>query len=215
MKSPPPERRDIPAIARLLEFCRVREVAPKTMIIRAAQIPDTLYYLLDGSVEVIIEDESGKEMILAYLNPGHFFGEMGFFQDDSVRSAWVRSRTTCRIAEMNYATFAKLAAERPQIVFEMATQLALRLARTNSKVSDLAFLDVTGRVAHALIDLSQEPDARQAPGGRLVAVTRPQLARLVGCSREMVSKVLKVMHGQGLIRDGGDGILVRDEPVSG
>ncbi len=205
----------MPAIARLLDFCRVRDVPAKAMIVRAAEIPDTLYYLLDGSVEVIIEDEGGKEMILAYLNPGHIFGEMGFFQDRSVRSAWVRARSACRIAEMNYSAFETLAAERPQIVFEMATQLAIRLARTNSKVSDLAFLDVTGRVAHALIDLSQEPDARPAPGGRLVAVTRPQLARLVGCSREMVSKVLKVMHGQGLIRDGGDGILVRDEPVSG
>src|SRR6476660_1718112 len=68
---------DIPAINRFLSYCRVRTVPSKTVLIHAGDLPDVLYYVISGSVEVMIEDEEGNEMVLAYLNKGQFFGEMG------------------------------------------------------------------------------------------------------------------------------------------
>lgn len=212
MQSPPAERLADAVLDRFLAHCRVRQVAARTMIIQAAERADRLFYLASGSVEVIIEDESGREMILAYLNPGHFFGEMAFFDDgQSTRSAWVRARTACEVAEMGYDTFTQLSRDEPELVVEMAAQLATRLYRTDMKLGDLAFLDVTGRVAHALLELAEEPDAEQVPGGLRVRVTRPQLARLVGCSREMVCRVLKTLEAEGLIHDSGEGIVIQDE----
>ena len=67
---------DVPAINRFLSYCRVRTVPSKTVMIHAGDLPDVLYYIVDGSVEVMIEDEDGNEMVLAYLNKGQFFGEM-------------------------------------------------------------------------------------------------------------------------------------------
>ena len=58
---------DIPAINRFLSYCRVRTVPSKTVLIHAGDLPDVLYYIVRGSVEVMIEDEEGNEMVLAYL----------------------------------------------------------------------------------------------------------------------------------------------------
>jgi CRP/FNR family cyclic AMP-dependent transcriptional regulator len=190
---------DVPAINRFLSYCRVRTVPSKTVMIHAGDLPDVLYYIVDGSVEVMIEDEDGNEMVLAYLNKGQFFGEMGLFYEQPTRSAWVRTRTECEIAEMTYPRFRQIASESPGLVFELATQLATRL---------LAFVDVTGRVAHAIMDLCNEPDAMTHPDGMQIKVSRQELSRLVGCSREMAGRVLKVLEEQGLVSASGKTIVV-------
>ncbi len=199
---------DIPAINRFLSYCRIRTVPSKTVVIHAGDLPDVLYYIISGSVEVMIEDEEGNEMVLAYLNRGQFFGEMGLFYEQPTRSAWVRTRNQCELAEMTYPRFRQIAAESPGLIFELATQLATRLDRTNRKLGDLAFVDVTGRVAHAIMDLCGEPDAMTHPEGMQIKVSRQELSRLVGCSREMAGRVLKVLEEQGLLRATGKTIVV-------
>jgi CRP/FNR family transcriptional regulator, cyclic AMP receptor protein len=199
---------DIPAINRFLSYCRIRTVPSKTVLIHAGDVPDVLYYVIKGSVEVLIEDEEGNEMVLAYLNKGQFFGEMGLFNDQPARSAWVRTRTACELAEMTYPRFRQIAAESPTLLFELATQLASRLDRTNRKLGDLAFVDVTGRVAHAIMDLCNEPDAMTHPEGTQIKVSRQELSRLVGCSREMAGRVLKVLEEQGLLTARGKTMVV-------
>jgi CRP/FNR family transcriptional regulator, cyclic AMP receptor protein len=199
---------EIPAMSRFLELCRVRSAPSKTVVIHAGDLPDILYYIVDGSVEVMIEDEDGNEMVLAYLNKGQFFGEMGLFYEQPTRSAWVRTRTACELAEMTYARFRQVATENPGLLFELATQLATRLERTNRKLGDLAFVDVTGRIAHAIMDLCSEPDAMTHPDGMQIKVSRQELSRLVGCSREMAGRVLKVLEEQGLLRARGKTMVV-------
>src|SRR5579871_3998880 len=199
---------DLPAINRFLSYCRIRTVPSKTVIIHAGDLPDVLYYIISGSVEVMIEDEEGNEMVLAYLNKGQFFGEMGLFHEAPTRSAWVRTRQSCELAEMTYPRFRQIGAESPGLIFELATQLATRLDRTNKKLGDLAFVDVTGRVAHAIMDLCGEPDAMTHPQGMQIKVSRQELSRLVGCSREMAGRVLKVLEEQGLLKATGKTIVV-------
>jgi CRP/FNR family transcriptional regulator, cyclic AMP receptor protein len=200
---------EIPAISKFIELCRVRSVPSKTVVIHAGDTPDALYYIVEGSVEVMIEDEDGNEMVLAYLNKGQFFGEMGLFYEQPTRSAWVRTRTACELAEMTYQRFRQVAEENPGLLFELATQLATRLERTNRKLGDLAFVDVTGRIAHAIMDLCSEPDAMTHPDGMQIKVSRQELSRLVGCSREMAGRVLKVLEEQGLLRARGKTIVVQ------
>src|SRR5687768_17654423 len=156
---------DIPAINRFLSYCRVRTVPSKTALIHAGDLPDVLYYIIRGSVVFFFKQKTAYEMVLAYLNKGQFFGEMGLFSDSQQRSAWVRTRTQCELAEMTYPRFRQVASESPGLVFELATQLATRLDRTNRKLGDLAFVDVTGRIAHAIMDLCGEPDAMTHPQG--------------------------------------------------
>jgi CRP/FNR family cyclic AMP-dependent transcriptional regulator len=86
--------------------------------------------------------------------------------------------------------------------------MATRLRDTSRKVSDLAFMDVTGRVARTLLDLCKQPDAMTHPDGMQIRITRQEIGRIVGCSREMVGRVLKTMEEQGLIYVKGKTIVV-------
>jgi CRP/FNR family cyclic AMP-dependent transcriptional regulator len=198
-----------PTLEWFVSHCHRRKYPAKSTIIYAGDKPDTLYLIIEGSVSVLIEDNDGRELVLAYLNAGDFFGEMGLFDGQDVRSAWVRAKVECEVAEVSYAKFQQLGKENPEILLKLASQMALRLRNTSRKVSDLAFLDVTGRVARTLLDLCKQPDAMTHPEGMQIKITRQELGRLVGCSREMVGRVLKALEDQGLITARGKTMVIR------
>jgi len=178
------------------------------VIIYAGDQPDVLYYIVEGSVSVLIEDEEGHEIVLAYLNPGDFFGEMGLFGEAPNRSAWVRTRTECELAEISYTRYRQLAEQDSGMLFALASQMASRLRHTSRKVGDLAFLDVTGRIARTLLELCKQPEAMTHPDGMQIKITRQEIGRIVGCSREMAGRVLKTLEEQGLISAKGKTMVV-------
>lgn len=195
-------------IDNFLAHCHRRKYPAKSTIIYAGDESDALYYIIKGSVTVIIEDDEGREMIMAYLNEGDFFGEMGLFDQAAGRSAWIKAKTECEVAEISYSKFRDLAKEDAEILFAVSAQVAGRLRATTRKVGDLAFLDVTGRVARTLIDLCKQPEAMTHPDGMQIKITRQEIGRIVGCSREMVGRVLKNLEEQGLISVKGKTMVV-------
>ncbi|MEE9493398.1 MAG: cAMP-activated global transcriptional regulator CRP [Gammaproteobacteria bacterium] len=196
------------SIDRFLEHCHRRRYPSKSVIIYEGDQPDVLYYIVSGSVSVLMEDNEGKEIVLAYLNKGDFFGELGLFDEEINRSAWVRTRTECELAEISYNRYRQIAEKNPDILFALASQMAGRLRNTSRKVGNLAFLDVTGRIAATLLDLCKQPDAMTHPDGMQIRVTRQELGRIVGCSREMAGRVLKSLVEQGLLTAKGKTIVV-------
>jgi len=100
-------------------------------VIHAGDLPDVLYYIISARSEVMIEDEEGNEMVLALPQPRPVLRRNGLFYEQPTRSAWVRTRNQCELAEMTYPRFRQIAAESPGLIFELATQLATRLDRTN------------------------------------------------------------------------------------
>lgn len=192
-----------------LAQCQRRSYAARATLIHAGEARNTLYYIIKGSVSVIIEDADGREMVMAYLNQGDFFGEMGLFsEENNVRSAWVKAKSECEVAEISYAHFQELVQKNPQLLFHVFRQTANRLSQTTRKAGDLAFLDVTGRIAHTLLELSRQPDAMTHPQGMQIKVTRQEIGRIVGCSREMAGRVLKELEEQGLLSVNGKTIVV-------
>ena len=191
-----------------LVHCHRRRYPAQSTIIYAGDKSDSLYYSVKGSVTVLIEDDDGHEMIVAYLNDGDFFGEMGLFDDKDSRSAWVRAKTECEVAEIGYAKFQEISETHPEFLFALGIQMARRLRATTRKVGDLAFLDVTGRVARTLLELCKEPDAMTHPDGMQIKITRQEIGRIVGCSREMVGRVLKTLEDQGLVLVKGKTMVV-------
>ncbi len=198
----------IDRVEQFLTACHRRRYPAKSTIIYAGDDCDSLYYVIKGSVTVVIEDDNGREMIVAYLNDGDFFGEMGLFDIEGARSAWVRAKTECEVGEISYSKFNELSLQEPHIIKAIGTQMAERLRNTTRKVGDLAFLDVTGRVARTLLDLSKEPDAMTHPDGMQIKITRQEIGRIVGCSREMVGRVLKGLEEQGLVSVKGKTMVV-------
>ncbi len=208
---PPPK--DPEYLPRFLSFCHRRRYAKNTEIIRPGDPADILYYLVDGSATVLMEDEDGKEIILTYLNKGEFIGEMGLFTPQSTRTVMVRTRTECQLAEITYKRLEQLfdgdlREYTKDILYALGKQLTQRLLHTSRKVSGLAFLDVTGRIARTLEELCQQPDAMTHPDGMQIRITRQEIGRIVGCSREMAGRVLKNLEEQGFISVKGKTIVV-------
>lgn len=201
-----------PTLETFLKQSRRKAYDARKIIIHEGDVSDSLYYIIEGSVNVQAESESGDEIILAHLNEGDFFGEAGLFEPDrdgaGKRTAWVVTRSRSVIAEMSYDRFRKIASEDPAIMFLLTSQIFARLRKTSHKVRDLVFLDVKGRIAHCLLELTKEPDAMTHPDGMQIKSTRQDIAKMVGCSREMAGRVLKELEEEGLIHAHGKTIVV-------
>ncbi|MBI1423639.1 MAG: cAMP-activated global transcriptional regulator CRP [Gammaproteobacteria bacterium] len=203
------------AITQFLSFCDTRKVPKKGLILRAGAAADKLYYLVEGSASVIDSDEDGNEIILAYLNAGDFIGELGLFYRTNARTANIRARSACVLAEIEYSRLHKLFEkelknEHPQILTAVGLQLAQRLLQTSRRVTRLAFMDVSGRIARTLTELCNEPDAKTHPNGIQLHISRQEIARIVGCKRETVGRVLKSMEEEGLVEAKGMNIVVHE-----
>jgi len=195
-------------LERYFEHTHRRTFPPGATIITAGDHDSTLYYILQGSVSVVIEDPDGHEMVLAYLNAGDFFGEIAMFDERHERSAWVRARARCELAQIGYDRIRELCEQDPDVIFTMLMAMSLRLRDTSRKVGDLAFKDVAGRIARALLDLCEQPDAERRRDGTAIQITRQELGRIVGCSREMASRVLKSMEERGNVTVEGRTVVV-------
>ena len=187
----------------------VRRTYPaKATIISAGDHSSALYYIAEGSVSVVIDDDDGHEIVLAYLNEGDFFGEMGLFDERRERSAWVRARTKSEIAQIDYSRLSEVSRSTPEVLFAILCQLSIRVRDTTRKVGDLAFKDVSGRIARSLLDLCEQPDALPHELGTQIRVTRQELGRIVGCSREMASRVLRDLEERHVIEILGKDVVV-------
>lgn len=201
-----------PSLEYLLKFSHRKSYNAKKIIIHEGDVSSSLYYIIEGSVSVLAEGGNGEEIILAQLNRGDFFGEAGLFEfdtnDEGKRTARIISRTDCIIAEISYSQFKQIVSEDPAVMFLLTGQIFNRLKKTSMKVRDLIFLDVKGRIAHCLLELSSEPDAMTHPEGMQIKTTRQDIAKMVGCSREMAGRVLKELEDENLITAHGKTIVV-------
>jgi len=198
-------------VENFLRHCQRKDYKAKSAILKQGESSGSLYLILDGSVSVMVEDESdpGHMLVVAYLNPGDFVGEMGLFDEQApVRSAMVIAKTQCEVAEISYERFHQIRSQFPDILYAVSRQLGSRLRQTTRKLSDLAFVDVSGRIAHTLLDLCKEPDAMTHPDGMQIKITRQELGKIVGCSREMAGRVLKTLEQDGLVSVSGKTMVV-------
>ncbi len=201
------------AVENFLHLCHIRTYPAKAIIIRPGDVGDKLIFIVEGSVAVSVEDENGHELILAYLNKSDFIGEVGVFKAPVARTVSVKTRCQCQLAEISYDRFLQalkkeLKEYATDLLCLLGKQLATRLLNTSGKYRDLAFMDVEGRVARTLLDLCQEPDAMTHPDGMQLSITRQEIGRIVGCSREMSGRVLKELNDKGLISAHGKTIVV-------
>ena len=201
------------ALQHLLQLCHKKSYPAKTNIIRPGDVGNRLYYIVEGSVSVEMEDEDGNELVLTYLNKNHFIGEIGVFKGDEVRQVTVKTRIRCVLAEISYERLhlvlkRELADYASALFFLLGNQVASRLLTTSRKFHDLAFMDVEGRVARTLLDLCKEPDAMTHPDGMQLYITRQEIARMVGCTREMVGRVIKELEYKKAITAHGKTMVI-------
>jgi CRP/FNR family cyclic AMP-dependent transcriptional regulator len=155
----------------------------------------------------MMSDAEGKEVILAMLGPGEFFGEMGLI-DDSPRSATVMAVEPCELITLAKKDFKKFLAEHFDMTMTVMRGLVRRLREADRKIGSLALLDVYGRVARLLIDMSE---SGERPEGRHQAAAQAGHRQDDRRSREMVSRVMKDLQLGGFIEVQGARIVLRDK----
>lgn len=204
------------ALNAFLKHCHIKTYPSKMDIIRIGDIGDRLFFIIEGSVAVCAEDldtDGDHELILAYLNKHEFIGEISMFKGEEVRKVNVRTRVPCILAEISYTRLKsvlrnELLSYAPDILYMIGEQLSERLLATSRKLCELAFIDVEGRIAHALLDLCKSPEAITHPKGMQLYISRQEIARIVGCSREMAGRALRELESKSVIATHGKTIVV-------
>jgi len=186
-----------------------RNVPRGTIVIVEGDPTDSLYIIISGRLKVMMSDTEGKEVILAMLGPGEFFGEMGLI-DDSPRSATVMAVEPCELITLAKKDFKKFLAEHFEMAMTVMRGLVRRLREADRKIGSLALLDVYGRVARLLLDMSENVDGEKIVTKRL---PKQDIAKMIGASREMVSRVMKDLQMGGYIEMRGSNIVLRDSIV--
>jgi len=193
---------------RMLQPClQLRSYARNTFIMRAGEETDALYIILSGRVKILIPDEEGHEVILAFMGPNEFFGEMGLL-DDQPRSASVETLEPCEMLRFSKAGFIACLKDNFDLAMIIIRNLVKRLRDADRSIESLALVDVYGRVARLLLDHAQEIDGlwtvKQAP-------PKQEMARMIGASREMVSRVMKDLQQRGYIRTDKRKVVLLDK----
>ena len=192
---------------RVLSTTVARKSVPRsTTIMAGGDATDSLYIVLSGRLKVMMSDMEGKEVILSILAPGEFFGEMGLI-DEEPRSASVVTMEACELLSISKRDFNKCLGENFEMAMTVMRGLVRRLREADRKIGSLALLDVYGRVARLLLDMAENVN-----GERIVTKRLPKqdIAKMIGASREMVSRVMKDLQMGGYIELRGSTIVLRD-----
>jgi CRP/FNR family transcriptional regulator, cyclic AMP receptor protein len=171
---------------------------------------NALFILLTGRARVLTSDTRGREVILAVLQPGDYVGEMSLI-DNEPHSATVRAEVQTDILILGRAEFARCLPENSSLSYAIMRGLVQRLRSADRQIESLALLDVYGRVARTLLQMAEDVD-----GERIIRnkVSRQDLAKIVGASREMVSRVMKDLEERGMVHTQESGAVVIKDLVS-
>ncbi len=175
-------------------------------IITAGEPTGSLYILLSGRAHVVLSDNKGRRVILAMLKAGDYFGEMGLL-DERPRSASVVAREASDVLTLHKDDFAQVLKENFELAMTVARGLARRLRQADNRIGGLALLDVYGRVAQLLLQEAELIDGIPTVTG---GFSKQDIARMIGASRERVSRIMKDLEKRGYIAMSGSAILLLD-----
>jgi CRP/FNR family cyclic AMP-dependent transcriptional regulator len=175
-------------------------------IINAGDPTDSLYLVITGRLKVLMSDEQGREVILAILGTGEFFGEMGLL-DDSPRSASVVTLEPCELLSISKTDFKRCLAENADLSLMVMRGLVKRLREADQKIGSLALMDVYGRVARLLLEMAEDIGGEKMVVKKL---SKQDIAKMIGASREMVSRVMKDLELGGYIEARGRSLILHD-----
>ena len=184
----------------------LRRVPRNARVVRTGEPIDFVYLVLAGSLNVLVDDEQGREAILSVLGPGELFGEMGAL-DEEARSASVVAVTPSVLVVIGKTEFKRCLQANFEVTQYVMRKLVQRLRLADRRIESLALLDVTGRVVRLLLELTEPLDGQRVLSCR---ISRQDIAKMIGASREMVSRVVKDLELRGLIEQNDGRIVLRE-----
>jgi CRP-like cAMP-binding protein len=164
---------------------KIRNLVRGDVLFEAGDDPDSIYVVLTGRIAIALGNRpfDHRESVIALMEEGDLFGEMGML-DKSTRSAGARALETSTVLEIPYTSVLDQLNASTSLMWNVVRMLSRRLRAMDQALADSVFLDVTGRTAKRLVDLSGGKDEFMLP------VTQEELAGMVGASRERVNKAI-------------------------
>jgi CRP/FNR family cyclic AMP-dependent transcriptional regulator len=191
-------------LSALERWAQLRRYPKNTIVITQGDAGDTVFFIIDGSVKVFVSGEEGDQLVVATQGRGEYFGELSL--DGGLRSASVMTLEPTQLAVVPKAQFRDLVESEPDVAVQLIGNLIGRVRALTERVTDLALLDVYGR----LVKLLNERSTPLPDGSRAMArVTQQSLAEHVGASREMVSRIFKELVAGGYVSMKADEIVIR------
>jgi CRP/FNR family cyclic AMP-dependent transcriptional regulator len=178
-----------------------------TIIINEGDRSDSIFITVSGKVKVFLHGEDGRDVILNMHGPGEYFGEMVL--DEGPRSASVMTVEPSKFLVISKADFRKFLSANPDFAMKLINRLMRRVRALTDNVGSLALLDVYGRVARLLLEMSTEQGGKHVVSERL---TQKDIADRVGASREMVSRIFKDLVQGHYISIEPDRIVIHRKP---
>lgn len=194
------------SVERLMSRSVERSYPKQTVVIHEGDDPTGMYVIVSGRVRAYLTDANGKEFVLATHGEGEYFGELALL-DDAPRSASVATVEPCRLLVLSRASFEECLLQNPHLALQLLKGLARRVRRLTESARTLALKDVFGRITALLQDLAIEREGILVVEERL---THQEIARRIGSSREMVSRILKDLETGGYIEvDAAHHLVIR------
>lgn len=189
----------------LLTHAVKRRFARGEWLVRQGERDDGLFVLLSGRAHLLRVDSRQREVIIDLVRPGDHVGEMGLI-DNLPHSSSVRCLQACDVLIIDGSALARTLPHRPELTRALMAGLVRRLRNAHRQIASLGLHDVQTRVMRRLSDLSE----LQSDGSRVVRerVSRQDLAKMVGASREMVSRIMSDLQAQGWLDERLDGSVL-------
>lgn len=192
---------------KLLSRIRLRQFGAGETIFLMGDSGVTMMAIIVGSVQICVPSPDGKEILLAIMQPGEIFGEIGLL-DGKERSADARAMVACSLAVLDRKDVLPLFDECPGAYSEVVTLLCKRIRRTTTQMAEVALLDLPVRLAKAVLRAATaEGTASELPKDRVILSQRA-LGKIVGATRESVNKCLRNWQRSGVIEVESTGIRI-------
>jgi len=180
------------------------------MILLEASEGEQCFFVTEGSVKITRLSKEGREVILAILNDGDFFGEMSLLDGES-RSANVIALDDTKVLTLNRNDFLLVIKEYPQIAIQLLKEMALRLRKSDRQITSLSLSDAEKRIALCILRIAEEQGVIQKGHVSIPkAPIQQDIANMSGTSRETVSRALKLLEKEGFIQRNGRELLINN-----
>jgi len=183
------------ALAEIEQHGSIKSYPKNVVVINQDDQTCSLYVILSGSVKVYISGEDGREAVLNHQSAGDYFGDLALI-DKQPRVASVMTTESSRFMVISREDFMACLSRNPEIAINLIKPMTMRMRMLAKNVSNLALLDVYGRVARILLEQAEEQENGEMVTAKL---TQQEIADMVGASRAMVSRILKDLKLGGYI----------------
>ncbi len=170
-------------LAAIAATAEVRTLRRGDILFTEGSDPTELFVVVSGRLAISNRSIDGRESVVALMEPGAAFGDMGLFLGEG-RTAEARALEASEVVAISYAPVRAVYDARPALLWSVVQLLSARIRNMDGALADAVFLDVTGRTAKRLLELAGDADEFTMP------VTQEELAGMVGASRERVNKAL-------------------------